>query len=190
MKIGTSGSPSASRNCSVNAVICVGVSTFRLNRMKPQGRSDRKNERSSVLSSVPATPAMKAFMIGPNSPRPARGSRKGRLILLDDALAAGALQAAAELGGFLRCAEWPDHGAVVDALFPEVGTLDQRRLRPQDRWVLVLQRLEGGLCIGFVSLRGHLHEISAASRDGSGRRRVRRGRCKAAVRIGRRCRRR
>ena len=39
------------------------VSMFRLNRMKPHGRSARMNSRSAALSSGPDTPVMKARVL-------------------------------------------------------------------------------------------------------------------------------
>src|SRR4030088_392867 len=121
------------------------------------------NSRSAVVSSGPDTPVMNARVVmGPISPRVAQGSRKRPLIPLDDALTAGRLQAAAELGGFIGRPEGADHGAVVDALVAEVGALDQGCSRSQHGRDLALQRLVGGLGVGLVALRGDLHQVSAA----------------------------
>src|ERR1700720_2032672 len=119
---------------------CVGVSMFRLKRINPHGRSKRINSRSAALSSNPDTPVMNArLFMGPISPLKAQGSRKRPLIPLDDALPAGSFQAAAELLGLVRCPEWANHGAVIDALFTEVGALDDRRARSEHRRVFALQ---------------------------------------------------
>src|ERR1700743_1224433 len=123
---------------------CCGVSTLRLKRMNPQGRSDRMNRRSSALNSGPKTPVMKArVLIGPISPRATEGSRKPLSIPLDDALSAGAFQAAAELRCFLCRAKWPDHGAVIDALLAEIGALDRGRTRAEHARELALQHPVG-----------------------------------------------
>src|SRR5229473_4141792 len=153
---------------------------FRLNRMKPHGRSERMNPRSSVVSSAPDTPVMNArLFMGPISPLTTQGSRKRPLIPLDDALPTGSLQVAAELRRFIGRAERTDHGAVVDALVAEVGALDQRRARSQHRWELALQRPIGGLGVVLVFLRGDLNQVSAATRRGLHRA----GRCYPGSRI-------
>src|ERR1700712_6034992 len=104
---------------------------------------------------------MPAWSCRPISSRPAGRSRKLRLIPLDDALAAGRLQAATQLGGLVGCPERTDHGAVVDALFAEIGAFDERAARSQHRRELALQGPERGLRVSFVTLRGHLHDITA-----------------------------
>src|SRR3954451_2167906 len=106
---------------------------------------------------------MPAWSCRPISPRPAGGSRKPRLIPLDDALAAGRLQAAAQLGGLVRGREGTNHGTVVDPLFAEIGPFDKRAAGSQNGRELALQGPEGGLRVGFVTLRGYLHHITAAS---------------------------
>src|ERR1700730_14304003 len=148
----------------MSRITCSGVSIFRLNRIKPHGRSTRMNSRSAALSSVPDTPVMNAreFM-GPISPQAARGSRKRPLIPLDDALPAGSFQVAAELLGLVRCPERANHGAVIDALVAEIGALDDRRTRCQHGWVFALQGPIGGLRVGLVLLRGDLDQVSAAA---------------------------
>src|SRR6516225_6914222 len=101
----------------------------------------------------------------PISLRPPQGSTrlgKRRLVPLDDALAAGRLQVAAELGSFLRRTEGADQGAVVNAFFAEIGALDQRGVGPEHRGVLGLESLVGRLGVGFAPLGGYLYEISAA----------------------------
>src|ERR1700694_501703 len=115
----------------------------------------RINSRSSALSSVPDTPVMNArVFMRPISPPKPQGSRKPRSIPLDDALSAGRLQAAAELRGLIGRPERSDHGAVVDPLVAEIGALDHGAARSQHRRELALQGSEGGLGVGFVSLRG------------------------------------
>jgi hypothetical protein len=54
------------------------------------------------------------------------GSRKGPLILWDEALSAGRLERGAQLQRFLSRAERTDHGAVNDPLVGQIGTLDHR----------------------------------------------------------------
>src|SRR6478752_3064389 len=114
---------------------------------------------------------MPAWSSRPISPLAAWGSRKAPLIPLDDALAAGRLQAAAELGGFVRGPERTNHGAVVDALLAQIGALDDGAARSQNRRELALQGPERGLGVGFVPLRGDLDEV-AATTGGHGLRRV------------------
>src|ERR1700692_1946053 len=113
---------------------CTGVSMFRLNRINPHGRSAPMNSRSAALSLGPDTPVMNArLFMRPIRPRAACGSRKRPLIPLDDALPAGRLQTAAELRRLLGTPERAYHRAGVDALFAEVGPLDQRVMRSQHR---------------------------------------------------------
>src|SRR3974390_3652439 len=100
----------------------------------------------------------------PISLRPPQGStrlREGPLVPLDDALAAGRLQVAAELGSFVRRTEGADQGPVVNAFFAEIGALDQRGVGPEHRGVLGLQSLVGRLGVGFAPLGSDLYEISA-----------------------------
>src|SRR5258707_14113884 len=78
-----------------------------------------------------------------------QASRRRPSILLDDALPAGSLEAAAELRRFIRRRERANHGAVVHALFAEVGALDHRLPRSQHRWELALQGPERTLRIGL-----------------------------------------
>src|SRR4051794_14041416 len=119
---------------------------FLLKRINPHGRSERMNPRSASVSSVPAMPVMKArLFMAPIRPRRPQGSRKRPLIPLDDALPAGSFQVAAELLGFVGAAERTDHGAVVDALFTQIGALDQRRPRSEHGRILGLQGPVGGL---------------------------------------------
>src|ERR1700682_2825506 len=102
------------------------------------------NSRSAPLSSGPDRPVMNArLFMGPISPLMTWGLRKRPSILLDDALPAGCLQAAAELRRLIGRPERPYHGAVVDALVAEVGALDQGAARSQNRRELALQRLIG-----------------------------------------------
>ena len=84
------------------------------------------------------------------------------LILLDEALAAGTFQIAAELGRLFGGSERADHGAVIDPLVAEIGALDDRRTGPQRGRKLVLQRAVGGPRVGLVLLRGDLNQIIAA----------------------------
>jgi hypothetical protein len=71
---------------------------------------------------------------------------------LDDALAASRFQAAAELRRLIERPERTDHGAVVDALVAEVGTLDQGAARSQHPRKLVLQSPVGRLGVEFAAL--------------------------------------
>src|SRR6202022_2396211 len=93
---------------------------------------------------------------GPLTPPGPQGSRKRRLIPLDDALSAGAFQAAAELRGLVGRPERSDHGAVIDALLTQVRPFDQRRTGTQYRGELTLQGPERRLGVGFVPLRRDL----------------------------------
>src|SRR4249919_237286 len=97
---------------------------------------------------------MRGCSWGPIRPLAALRSRKPPLIPLDDALPACGFQAAAELRGLVGGTERTDHGAIVHALFAEIGALDHWRLGAQHVRELALQRPEGGLRIGFVLLRG------------------------------------
>src|SRR5450631_868518 len=127
------------------------------------------NSRSSAPSSVPDTPVMNArVFMRPISPLKTQGSRKPRLIPLDDALSAGRLQTAAELGCLVGRPERPDHGAVVDALVAEIGALDHRAARSQHGRELALQGPERGLGVGFVALRGYLDQVVAAGPTAAG----------------------
>src|SRR6516164_5651173 len=102
--------------------------------MNPHGRSAAMKLRSSALRFVPATPVIKAFVVMPG--RLARGKAGGQgnppLIPLDHTLTACILEVAAKLRSFLRRAEGPDHGAIINPLVAEIGALDDRRLRSQD----------------------------------------------------------
>src|SRR5580698_10515242 len=123
---------------------------FRLNRIKPHGRSTPMNSRSASFSSVPDTPVMKARVLMARRlalrwPRGQQGSRKRPLIPLDDALPAGGLQAAAELRGFVGRAERADHVAVIDTSFAKISALADWRARSQHGRELALQRPEGSL---------------------------------------------
>src|SRR6185437_1748100 len=69
--------------------------------------------------------------VPPARPGVNKPGRNRPLIPLDDALAAGALQAAAELRGLLGGGERPHHGAVIDALFAEIGPFDDRLMRSE-----------------------------------------------------------
>src|SRR5580698_8248161 len=123
--------------------------------MKPQGLKSRTNSRSSAVRVGPEMPVMKArrLLMRPISSPLARGSRKRPSIPLDPALAAGGLQAAAELVGFLGRAKGADHGAVAHTLLARIGPLDHRLARSQHRRILALQRLVGRLGGGLVQLR-------------------------------------
>ena len=147
---------------------------FRLNRIKPHGRTARMNSRSARLSSSPDTPVMKALVLmGPISPRVAQGSRKRALIPLDDALSASRFQTAAEMRRFIGRPERSHHGAIIDAFVTEIGPLDHRRARSQHRRELVLQRPKRALGVGLVPLRGDLDQVpSAAFTAGRGLNRV------------------
>src|SRR3954447_25583237 len=140
---------------------------LRLNKMKPHGRSTRINSRSAASSSSPETPVMNArLFMGPISSPEAQGSRKQPLIPLDDALSAGGFQAAAELRRLVRRTERTDHGAVIDALLPELGALDLRRARAEHAGELALQGPIGRLRVSLVLLGRDLHQISPAGAGG------------------------
>src|SRR5204863_1928113 len=98
-----------------------------------------------------------------------RGSRKGLLIPLEDALPAGGFQVSADLRGLIGGPEWAYQGAVVNALVAEVSTLDHRRMRSQYGRELALKSAIGCLGIGLVALRGDLNQITRAVDAGSGR---------------------
>src|SRR5215475_11505803 len=109
---------------------------FRLNRMKPQGRSARMKSRSAAVSVVPDRLVMNALLMPRNSPRPPKGSRKPPLFpldgvpparpLRDEALTACALVIHAELDGLIAARKGTDHGPINRALVAtELGALDQ-----------------------------------------------------------------
>src|ERR1700722_15022078 len=63
----------------------------------------------------------------PPNPRVSGGrSRAPTSVLLNDALTAGGLQAAAELVGIPGGTERPHHGAIVDALGAKIGASNNR----------------------------------------------------------------
>src|ERR1700747_3693971 len=109
----------------MRALTWTGSSTFRLNRMKPHGRSEAMNARSSALTVVPATPVMKAFVL--MSGRIARAQGGGQandaLVPWDEALPTGSLVVDTELRGLLAAAKRADHRA-INHLVAEIGTLD------------------------------------------------------------------
>ena len=73
----------------------LGLATLRLKTMRPHGsRLLAGNCRSSAVSAGPATPVMKARIARRLARDAAKGSSGGCLIPLDDAIAAGSLQAA------------------------------------------------------------------------------------------------
>src|ERR1700694_4831399 len=95
-------------------------------------------------------------------------------ILLDDALAAGGLQTAAELVGIARGPERPHHGAVIDTLRAEIDAPTERLAVPELPGKLGLQAAEGGLRVSLAPLRGDLDHIAAARRGGRNRGKPRR----------------
>src|ERR1700692_4709073 len=97
---------------------------------------------------------------------PAPRAERRTSILLNDALAAGGLQAAAELVGIARGSERPHHGAVIDTLGAEIGASHDRLAVTELARELGLQVAERGLRVGFAPLRGDLHHIAAAGRRG------------------------
>src|SRR3978361_1828156 len=111
---------------------------------------------------------MRGFSWGRLALMPSSGQGNPPSIPLDDALPAGGLQIAAELRGFVLGAERADHGAVIDALVAQIRPLDQRRAGTEHGREFTLKRLIGGLRVGLVLLRRHLHDIAAtaASRGG------------------------
>ena len=74
-------------------------------------------------------------------------------ILLDDALAAGGLEAVAETVGLAGGCERPDHGAVEDALGAEIGAPNGRLLAVEQMRIFRLQRTVRGLGFGIALLR-------------------------------------
>src|SRR5207302_11308183 len=82
-------------------------------------------------------------------------------ILLDDALAAGSLEATAQTIGLAGRGEWPDHRAVEDTLGSEIGAPNGRLLTIEQMRILRLQRADRGLRFGVALLRRNLHDIAA-----------------------------
>src|SRR5882757_4457605 len=103
---------------------------------------------------------MRGCSWGPIRPLMAPGSRKRPLIPLDDALAAGGFQTAAEPRGPVGRTERPDHGPVVDALLTQIGPLDQGRTGSQHRRELALQGPERRLRVRLGLLRRDLNHIA------------------------------
>src|SRR6185369_3400314 len=101
-------------------------------------------------------------------PGEGQGKAPGPTLMLHNAFAAGLLQAAANLDRLFAAGERPDHGAVVDALGPEIGTADGVRLAAEHASELRRDAAIGVLGFGLAPLRRHLHQIAAAGR---GRRR-------------------
>src|SRR5579871_1785913 len=138
MKTGTSARPAHVFKSSTSAATWLGVSTFRLNRMKPHGRSAAMKARSSSLRMEPATPVMKALVI---SGRLARSGSKGQeelSVLHDPTLATGGLIAVAELrgvglGGEGR-ASAKGHGSAL-----RIAARDDGRLRAEHARIFALQ---------------------------------------------------
>src|SRR5438874_13166928 len=130
---------------------------LRLKRIKPQGSASRRKCRSSAVSFGPATPVMKArAVIGADYLAPLqrvdRRRRTAPSILLDDALAAGSLEATAQTIGLAGRGERPDHRAVEDTLGTEIGAPDGRLLTIEQMRVLRLQRADRGLRFGVALL--------------------------------------
>src|SRR5450759_636040 len=86
------------------------------------------------------------------SPRLPQGSSCGALIPLDDALAAGSFEAAAQRARLIGVAEGADHGAVVGALFAQIDLVDQRLFAAELAGVFALQAAERSLrCLLYTS---------------------------------------
>jgi hypothetical protein len=80
-----------------------------------------------------------------------RATPRSLLVPLDNALAAGRHQVAAELRGFIVRPEQADHGAVVNALAAKIGAQNHRAARSQQHWKFVLQCPEGCPSINFAT---------------------------------------
>ena len=82
------------------------------------------------------------------------------LIPLDEALTAGRLKARTELPCLAGVSEGSDHRPVKSSLGSKVDLVDLRLTPSKLVRVLGLQAPEGGLSLGFTSLRRNLHEIA------------------------------
>src|SRR4051812_19092030 len=105
MRIGASGRPTVSRRAAVSARTCSGPPvTLRPKRMKPHGRTLRKNAFSCAVSFSPAQPRMDAETLSLT-----RGTHLRRS--LDEAGLPGGLQLVAEGRGVGAAGEAGDLGA-------------------------------------------------------------------------------
>src|SRR5450755_2119552 len=106
------------------------------------------------------------------SPRQRQGSSFRPLIPLDNTVAAGGLEAAAQLAGLIGTAEGAGHGAEIGAFFPEFDPADHRLAAAKLGGEFALRTSERGLRLGFATLRGNLH-IAAGPAAGCRRHRRR-----------------
>ena len=90
------------------------------------------------------------------------GGFREKLPPLHDALPAGRLEVHAELRGLVVGPERTNHRAIERALAFDVGLVDRRRARAEDRRVFALNGFEGRLGIGLGLLRRHLNVSPAA----------------------------
>src|SRR5690349_14115750 len=104
---------------------------------------------------------MRVRPLAPTSPGSLNRSSDHDSILLDYALAAGSLEAVAEMAGFARGAKRPDERAIEHAFGAEIGTLDDRRAIAKRARIFCLQRTERGLRFALAALRRELHDVAA-----------------------------
>ncbi len=111
-----------------------GPAIFRLKRIKPHGCASLTKPPLLARQRRSGNAGDERAHLG----RLARAQREGQAsrpsVPLDNAAAAGSLQVAAHPGGLLRRSEWPDQGAVIDALGAEIGAADDRLLDRRAGW--------------------------------------------------------
>src|SRR5204862_6069759 len=108
---------------------------------------------------------------------PASAARvKDRSVLLHDAVAASRFEISTECFRLIGAREWPDLGAVIDALRSKVDPPDDRLTTGEHIRVFGLQSAIRRLGVAFGLLRRHLDEVGAVGSTGCGcARRDRRG---------------
>ena len=90
------------------------------------------------------------------SPRTSQGSSFGLLILLDEALPAGCLEACAQLACLAGASKGPNHGTVIGAFGAQVRLMDRGLPTAQLVRELGLQAAERRLGLTLAALRGNL----------------------------------
>src|SRR5262245_43846304 len=130
--------------------------------MIPAGRAALSSAASTVVSSSPAKPVIKADRMGllrvsPAHAAPAWAGSSPLVGRHPAADVAGRLQLGAYTGSRVARYRWPDHGAVPDAFVAEVGFLHIGRLARQHVTILLLQVGKGLKRIHARFLRSEEH---------------------------------
>src|SRR5262245_3385590 len=135
--------------------------------MIPAGRAALSSAASTVVSSSPAKPVIKADRMGLCTwAADAAPAWPGALPLVGRhpaADVAGRLQLGAYTGSRVARYRWPDHGAVPDAFVAEVGFLHIGRLARQHVTILLLQVGKGLKRIHARFLRGQYGDIATGA---------------------------